>query len=98
MEDLFYRLNVVPFIISSLRQRTDDIPILADYFLNIYGKKYHRENLYIDSEPLALLQEYKWPGNIRELENIIERAVLLSSGDLLELTCPCINTKKIPTL
>ena len=95
-EDLFYRLNVVPFLIPALRQRIEDIPLLANYFLSKYGKKYHRENLYIDSESQALLQGYKWPGNIRELENIIERAVLLSSGNLLEIDLPLHKHKKNP--
>jgi transcriptional regulator with GAF, ATPase, and Fis domain len=84
-EDLYYRLNVVPFRIPALRERTDDIILLATHFLTKYSKKYHRVDLLIDPETETLLKKYDWPGNIRELENIIERAVLLSTGSHLDI-------------
>ncbi|MFZ2632599.1 MAG: sigma 54-interacting transcriptional regulator [Desulfosalsimonadaceae bacterium] len=84
-EDLYYRLNVVPFRIPSLKERADDIPLLANHFLAKYSRKYHRADLMIDPETESLLKKYHWPGNIRELENIIERSVLLSSGNRLEI-------------
>lgn len=85
-EDLYYRLNVVPFRVLSLKERADDIPLLAKHFLIKYSLKYHRSGLRIDPETEAMLIKYNWPGNIRELENIIERAVLLSSGDKLDVS------------
>jgi transcriptional regulator with GAF, ATPase, and Fis domain len=84
-EDLYYRLNVVPFRVPSLKERAEDIPLLANHFLTKYSRKYHRDDLMIDPLTEALLKKYNWPGNIRELENIIERAVLLSSGTHLEI-------------
>jgi transcriptional regulator with GAF, ATPase, and Fis domain len=84
-EDLYYRLNVVPFRIPSLVERTEDIPLLATHFLSKYSRKYHRADLMIDADTETLLKKYNWPGNIRELENIIERGVLLSSGNRLEI-------------
>ncbi|PIP38598.1 MAG: hypothetical protein COX19_11755 [Desulfobacterales bacterium CG23_combo_of_CG06-09_8_20_14_all_51_8] len=84
-EDLYYRLNVVPFRIPSLAERAEDIPLLAVHFLAKYSRKYHRESLMLDPETEASLKKYHWPGNIRELENVIERAVLLSSGNYLEI-------------
>ncbi|RJP84967.1 MAG: AAA family ATPase [Desulfobacteraceae bacterium] len=84
-EDLYYRLNVVPFRIPSLSERAEDIPLLANHFLSRYSRKYQRPDLMLDSETETLLKKYNWPGNIRELENIIERSVLLSSGNRLEI-------------
>lgn len=84
-EDLYYRLNVVPFRIPSLAERSEDILLLANHFLSKYSRKYHRSDLLIDPGTEALLKKYHWPGNIRELENVIERAVLLSSGNHLEI-------------
>ena len=84
-DDLYYRLNVVPFRVPALRERVEDIPLLANHFLRTYSIKYHRPDLMIDPGTEALLKKYNWPGNIRELENIIERSVLLSSGNRLEI-------------
>ncbi|MGB9498163.1 MAG: sigma 54-interacting transcriptional regulator [Dissulfuribacterales bacterium] len=94
-EDLYYRLNVVPFRVPALRERVEDIPLLANHFLRTYSMKYHRPDLIIDPETEALLKKYNWPGNIRELENIIERSVLLSSGNSLEVDLPLSVNKKI---
>ena len=84
-KDLYYRLNVVPFRVPSLKERTEDIPLLANHFLTKYSRKYNRDDFMIDPETESLLKKYEWPGNIRELENIIERAVLLSSDNKLDI-------------
>jgi two-component system NtrC family response regulator len=78
--DLFYRLNVVHVGLPALRERTDDIPLLVNHFLEKYGKESNRSGIGIDPDAMRLLLEYPWPGNVRELENIVERAVILSNG------------------
>ncbi len=80
-EDLLYRLNVVPIEMPSLRERAADIPLLVDYFIDRFGKKAGKKFRRIDKRTLKLFQAYSWPGNIRELQNVIERAVILSDGD-----------------
>lgn len=94
-EDLYYRLNVIPFKVPALRDRVEDVSLLATHFLKHYSKNYHRKRLIIDPETDVLLKQYNWPGNVRELENIIERSVLLSSGDSLEVDLPLSVIKKI---
>jgi transcriptional regulator with PAS, ATPase and Fis domain len=76
-QDLFYRLNVVPIELPSLRQRTDDIPELCRHFLHLIAKRENKPFRHIESEAVRLLQRYEWPGNVRELQNIIERACVL---------------------
>lgn len=76
-EDLYYRLTVVEIHVPSLRERKEDIPLLADRFLNKYGKEYKDRYVTIDTEAQTLMQRYDWPGNIRELENAIQRAVIM---------------------
>ena len=76
-EDLFYRLTVVEINVAPLRERKDDIPLLADKFLFKYGIEYKDGFVKISPEALAILQRYNWPGNIRELENVIQRAVIM---------------------
>lgn len=76
-EDLFYRLTVVEINVPPLRERKEDIPLLADKFLFKYGNEYKDRYITIDMEAKALLQRYDWPGNIRELENVIQRAVIM---------------------
>jgi DNA-binding NtrC family response regulator len=78
-EDLFYRLNVVTLNLPPLRDRKDDIPILVKYFLSI--KAPYRNNKYFSDEAIAFLQEYDWPGNIRELEHIIDSSIIFSKSD-----------------
>jgi formate hydrogenlyase transcriptional activator len=80
-QDLLYRLNVVPIQMPSLRERTDDIPLLVEYFIGRFGKKVGKKFRTIDARTLNLLKVYGWPGNIRELQNVIERAVILSEDD-----------------
>jgi DNA-binding NtrC family response regulator len=79
-EDLFYRLNVITIDLPPLRQRKEDIPLLAAFFLNRYSEENERPTRRITPEALRPLLTYSWPGNVRELENVIERAVVLSSG------------------
>jgi len=80
-EDLLYRLNVVPIDVPPLRERAADIPLLVEYFIDRFGKKAGKKFRTIDKKSLRLLQAYDWPGNIRELQNVIERAVILCEGD-----------------
>src|SRR3989441_10545049 len=80
-EDLFYRLNVFPIRMPALRERTDDIQILAEYLIDRYAKRLGKRITKISKKTLELLQTYHWPGNIRELQNVIERAVILSDGE-----------------
>jgi DNA-binding NtrC family response regulator len=79
-EDLFYRLNVITIDLPPLRQRKEDIPLLAGFFLNRYSQENERPTRRITPEALRPLLTYSWPGNVRELENVIERAVVLSAG------------------
>jgi transcriptional regulator with GAF, ATPase, and Fis domain len=89
-EDLYYRLNVVPIHLPPLRERREDIPALAAFFVDRYGRENQREPGDLSSDVLKALQEYDWPGNVRELENCVERAVVLSHGAPLtaELLAP----------
>lgn len=84
-EDLFYRLNVYPILCPPLRDRKEDIPLLAQHFLNKYSTKIGKSIQLIPKKLIRTLQNYHWPGNVRELENVIERAVVLSQGNRLEL-------------
>jgi PAS domain S-box-containing protein len=79
--DLFYRLNVFPLDVPPLRQRTKDIPMLIEYFVKRYAEKARKKISKIDKTTLTLCQSYHWPGNIRELQNIVERSVILCTGD-----------------
>src|ERR1700752_1042106 len=79
-EDLFYRLSVIPIHVPSLRERRDDIPLLARHFLEQFRKSMEKPIQGISPEAMSLLESYDWPGNVRELENTIERAVALESG------------------
>ncbi len=76
--DLFYRLNVFPIEIPPLRERTEDIPSLIDYFVKRFAKRLGKKMRRVDDKTLKLLQSYTWPGNIRELQNVIERSIILS--------------------
>jgi formate hydrogenlyase transcriptional activator len=80
-EDLFYRLNVFPIQIPALRDRVDDIPLLVEYLIERYAKKAGRKIRHIKKKTLELFQRYDWPGNIRELQNVVERAVILCEGE-----------------
>jgi two-component system response regulator HydG len=82
-EDLYYRLNVVPVTMPPLRERKEDIPPLADHFLAVYREKNRKPLKGISGKALDLLVRYDWPGNIRELENCIERAVIMAKEEMI---------------
>lgn len=82
-EDLYYRLSAMIIDIPPLRERGEDIPDLAKYFLSKYAKELNKDTRKISSEALQLLQDYDWPGNVRELENVVKKSVLLSAGSVL---------------
>ena len=105
-EDLYYRLNVVPLHIPPLRERKEDIPLLADYFVNLYCTMYNLKVKTIDPSLMNRLVEYAWPGNVRELRNTIERMVITSPSDVLtesdlpqlgELTVPRVDDTHFET-
>ena len=79
-EDLYYRLHVINIFLPPLRERREDIPVLAQHFLEKYGEENNKTGMELGPDALDLLMEYDWPGNVRELENVIERAVVLGSG------------------
>jgi len=83
-EDLYYRLNVIPVKLPPLRERMEDLPILADHFLKKHSRENGKNISSIAPETLTLLNKYQWRGNVRELENIIERSVLMCPGDTIE--------------
>jgi transcriptional regulator with GAF, ATPase, and Fis domain len=90
--DLYYRLNIVNLRLPPLRERPDDVVPLAEEFLARISKKYNRPKFKLSQGDKEKLVTYHWPGNVRELRNIIERVVILSSGDLLELSVPTLAT------
>src|SRR5690606_30589600 len=84
--DLFYRLNVFPVTIAPLRERRDDLPLLLDRFVNHLCQQHGRQLVGITPRALQAILDYSWPGNIREFENVIERAVILADdGDTIDL-------------
>jgi formate hydrogenlyase transcriptional activator len=83
--DLYYRLNVVPIFLPPLRKRPEDIPLLVQHFVQRFARKVHKTVDLIPPDTMEALRRYPWPGNIRELENVIERAVVLSSGPVLRI-------------
>ena len=84
-EDLYYRLNVVPIAVPPLRERRDDIPLLVDHFLAKYAREFNRDVRGVSAGALEVLARYDWPGNVREMENIIQRSVVLAGGPVLQL-------------
>jgi two-component system response regulator HydG len=98
-EDLFYRLNVMPLNVPPLRERQEDIPLLAQYFLKNFAKKNRKEVKGFVPLAMDMLLNYDWPGNVRELENAIERAVILLSGEhITEKQLPLNITENYPDL
>jgi len=84
-EDLFYRLNVIPIRVPALRERREDIPLLAGHFLAKYAERLRKDVTSVSAEAMSALEMFNWPGNIRQLENTVERAVALSSGPTVEM-------------
>ena len=82
-DDLYYRLNVINITLPALRERKDDIPLLANFFIKKYNEENNRQITTVDEAAMKLLMEHEWPGNVRELENIIERAVVLTQGPVI---------------
>src|SRR5262249_47629678 len=83
--DLFYRMNVFPLYVPPLRERADDIPLLVRYFAQQFARRMRKTIETIPADTMQALIQYPWPGNIRELQNIIERAVILSPGPVLQV-------------
>jgi transcriptional regulator with GAF, ATPase, and Fis domain len=84
-EDLFYRLNVFPLFTPPLRERLEDIPMLTNFLIGKFGPNIGKKITGVSNNSMLRLQKYRWPGNIRELENLIERAIILSDGPILEI-------------
>jgi formate hydrogenlyase transcriptional activator len=97
--DLYYRLNVFPIVLPPLRQRPEDIPMLVAHFVNKYAEQMSKPISRIGKNALETLLRYSWPGNIRELQNVVERAVILTMGDVLQLPAlpsdPSIRTEPV---
>jgi formate hydrogenlyase transcriptional activator len=91
-EDLFYRLNVFPISIPPLRERTEDIPLLAQYFTEKYARKMNKQIESIPKSTIKTFMEHDWPGNVRELEHVIERGVIMTSGRSFRLACRLISS------
>jgi formate hydrogenlyase transcriptional activator len=96
--DLFYRLNVFPVRVPSLRERKDDIPLLAKYFIERYARSTGKKIKNVNRRTLELLQAYDWPGNIRELQNVIERAVILCDRETLSINESSMHRETLETL
>jgi two-component system, NtrC family, response regulator PilR len=92
-EDLYYRLNVIPIVVPPLRERREDVPLLANHFLKKYAPAAGKNIVQLNRESLEALCAYDWPGNVRQLENAVERAVALESGAQLHVEIPAEKTK-----
>jgi len=95
--DLYYRLNVFPVLLPPLRERREDIPALVAHFVEIYGRRMSRQIEHIPPTTMSALTSYEWPGNIRELQNLVERAVILSNDGVLPNPLPEAETSAIAT-
>ncbi|MBI5848026.1 MAG: sigma-54-dependent Fis family transcriptional regulator [Nitrospirae bacterium] len=82
-EDLFFRLNVIPIRVPGLRERSEDIPALVDHFLNLFAAEYGQQKKEVSPEAIKTLQNYTWPGNIRELKNVLERLVIMTPSRII---------------
>jgi transcriptional regulator with GAF, ATPase, and Fis domain len=95
--DLYYRLNVFPVLLPPLRQRREDIPALVTHFVEMFSRRMGKEIEHIPEDTLAALSSYQWPGNIRELQNLIERAVILANDGVLPNTLPSVTAQDVIT-
>ena len=95
-EDLFYRLNVFPIYVPALRERSEDIPLLVNHFAQRFARRMNRTIETIPVETMAALTRYAWPGNIRELQNLIERAVIVSRGPVLQIPLQDLDNRTAP--
>ena len=84
-EDLYYRLEVIPITLPPLRSRPEDVPLLVHHFLTVFGQRVNKPALKVSSSAMRALQEHEWKGNVRELENVMERVVALTAGDVIQL-------------
>ena len=84
-EDLFYRLNVLPLQLPSLREREDDIPLLVHYFLEMHGRRKGKSLTQVDKQAMAVIEKYRWPGNVREVENLVERLIVLNEDGIIRV-------------
>lgn len=82
-QDLLYRINTVEIHVPALRERREDIPLLAEYFLSIYARKYHKPQLSFDKTVFRMFDNYSWPGNVRELQHAVERAVIMCESEII---------------
>ena len=95
-QDLLYRINTVEIRVPSLRERIDDIPLLLEHFLRRYSQKYKRQDMSVDKLVVSKLKKYHWPGNIRELQHAVERAVILNEGKVIRSPELLINNTSVP--
>jgi formate hydrogenlyase transcriptional activator len=95
-QDLFYRLNVFPIRVPPLKERTEDIPLLVRHFVQQFSRRMNKHIDSIPSETMKALVRYDWPGNIRELQNVIERAVILSPGPALKVSLADLKSRVEP--
>lgn len=84
-EDLFYRLNVLPLHLPSLREREGDIPLLVHYFLEMHGRRKGKSLTQVDEQAMAVVEQYRWPGNVREVENLVERLIVLNEDGIIRV-------------
>jgi len=96
-EDLFYRINVIPIVLPPLRERREDIPLLAEHFLGKYAEQMQKPVTGISRPAMDLLMRHDWPGNIRELENVIQRALILSPDGVISMNDISLTAAKPPT-
>ena len=95
-EDLFYRLNVFPVVVPPLRERIEDIPALVWSFIDEFSKSFGKKIESISKDSLRELQRYPWPGNVRELRNVIERAIIVTTGPQLMVAAPRLDERQVP--
>ena len=94
--DLYYRLNVFPIEIPPLRERNEDISILVEYFIDRYARKTGKKIRSIDKQTLGLLESYSWPGNIRELQNVVERSVIVCDTEIFSVDPSWLSVQSAP--